>query len=126
MRNRRKTIESLRRLAERPGTKAEGETAKRLLESMTAGMPQPKPLNLADFPRGTEIWYAYWCYSNCRGTVRTKPPKIIQGRWWMLVKFDHLKQARWVPVESRKGCHISKTPFSPEQADYLYHTYRED
>jgi hypothetical protein len=123
MRNRRQTIESLRRLAERPGTKAEGETARRLLEAMTAGMPQPKPFNLSEFPRGTEIWYAYWCYWNCRGTVRTKPPKMIQGKWWMLIKFDHLKQARWVPVTSGKGCHISKRPFTAEETEFLHNPW---
>ena len=32
MRNRTKTIEALRRLAERPGTPQEGETARRILD----------------------------------------------------------------------------------------------
>ena len=36
MRNKQKTIESLRRLAERPGSPNEGEIARRLLEQLGA------------------------------------------------------------------------------------------
>lgn len=39
MRNRTKTIEALRRLAERPGTPQEGETARRLLERIEEAKP---------------------------------------------------------------------------------------
>lgn len=42
MRDRQKTIESLRRLAERPGTPQEGETARKKLRELEAQEPQPK------------------------------------------------------------------------------------
>jgi hypothetical protein len=43
MRDRAKTIESLRRLAERPGTPQEGETARRKLREMEADMKSSVP-----------------------------------------------------------------------------------
>lgn len=123
MRNRRQTIESLRRLADRPGTKAEGETARRLLEAMTAGMPQPKPFNLSEFPRGTEIWYAYWCYWNKHGVIVGREPKTYSGQTWLRIKFDHLKNPIRVPVTSGKGCHISKRPFTAEETEFLHNSW---
>lgn len=121
MRDRNATIEALRRLAERPGTLSEGETAKRMLERFGAKLWEPIAFRASDFPAGTEIYYCYWCYKNERGVIRTKPPKYIQGRWWMLIKFEHLKQARWVPVESSLGCHIRKEPFQGDEAEVMYH-----
>jgi hypothetical protein len=49
MKDRQKTIESLRRLAERPGTPAEGENARRILKKLEAQQP-PAPQNI---PRPT-------------------------------------------------------------------------
>ncbi|MGA9884443.1 MAG: hypothetical protein WBQ34_12055 [Candidatus Acidiferrales bacterium] len=127
MRNRRRTIESLRRLAERPGTKAEGETAQKLLDQMLGNGPRPKPFDASKFPPGTRIFYNRWAYEfNQPGTVRTRGPKIIQGETWLLIKFDRLKNATWVPVTSRKGCHISTHPLPDAECDYLYHEWRDD
>ena len=129
MRNRRKTIESLRRLAERPGTPSEGETARLLLEKM-GGKPKVSfpvhPFIATNFPKGTVIYYCYWCYPNNRGTICSKPPKMIQGEWWMLIKFDRLKQARWVPVTSKKGSHIRTEPFIGEEARWMELIYCDD
>ena len=129
MRNRRRTIESLRRLAERPGTKAEGETARRLLEQM-GGKPKQSfpipPFNPSTFPPGTRIFYCYWCYANDAGTIRKPPPRWIQGQWWMYIKFDRLKQPQWVPVTSAKGCHIATEPFAGEFSRWMELTWCED
>lgn len=124
MRNRRRTIESLRRLAERPGTPAEGETARRMLEKL-GGKISPRPgeriFTLSEFPRGTRIWYAYWSYDNAPGRIECSGPKAIEGKLWMRIKFDYLKNPRWVPVTSPLGCHLSTAPFEGEEAQALYH-----
>ena len=120
MRNKQKTIESLRRLAERPGSPNEGEIARRLLEQLGAKTWVGRPFDPSMFPSGTVVFYCYWCYRNDRGAVRTKPPKVIQGQWWMLIKFDRLKQARWVPVTSELGCHLALTPFEGNEQETLY------
>lgn len=121
MRNRRKTIESLRRLAERPGTPSEGEVARKLLDKLMGGLPAPKPFNVADFPRGTLVYYNYWAYPiNDPCVIVGKEPKTIQGQVWLRMKFNHLKQPRRVPVTSEIGCHISKTPLSREDSGYFY------
>jgi hypothetical protein len=120
MRNKQKTIESLRRLAERPGTPNEGAIARRLLEQLGAKTWVSRPFDPSLFPQGTVVFYCYRCYKNDRGVIRTKPPKRIQGEWWVLIKFDHLKQARWVPVTSELGCHLSLTPFDGNERDTLY------
>jgi hypothetical protein len=120
MRNKQKTIESLRRLAERPGSPNEGEIARALLEQLGAKFWKARPFAPSLFPPGTVVYYCYWCYRNDRGVVRTKPPKVIQNQWWMLIKFDRLKQARWVPVTSELGCHLSLTPFEGNEQETLY------
>ncbi len=126
MRNRSKTIESLRRLAERPGTPAEGDTALRLLEKMGAKMPPRyvgRIFSLGQFPRGTRIFYCYWCYDNDQGTIDCNRPKVIDGQIWMRIKFDRLKAPRWVPVTSKRGCHIALEPFEGDEAILLYNLY---
>ena len=127
MRNRRKTIESLRRLAERPGTPSEGEVARRLLDKMAGRAVPVKPaFNAADFPRGTSVFYNYWAYpQNEPCVIVGKQPKVIQGETWVRMRFEHLKQPRRVPVTSAKGCHISKVPLSAEEADEMYHDWRD-
>lgn len=126
MRNRRKTIESLRRLAERPGTPAEGRTARALLEKMVGNVPVPTPFNVAEFPTGTAVFYNYWAYPiNDPCIIVGREPRIIQGRTWLRMRFTHLKQPRRVPVTSEKGCHISKAPLSDADADAMYHYWRE-
>lgn len=122
MRNRRRTIESLRRLAERPGTPHEGETAQRLLDEMLGRVRRKAiPFRAEEFPQMTEVWYAYWCYLNVHGYVTSREPKTIRGKTWVWIKFDHLKQARWVPVTSDEcGCHLSRAPFSEDDALYLH------
>jgi hypothetical protein len=120
MRNRRKTIESLERLADRPGTKSEGEVARKMLERMRGSTKAPKPFNNADFPRGSIVWYNYWCYRNERGVIVGRDPKTIQGEAWVRIKFDRSKNACRVPVTSRFGCHLSLTPLGSEESEYLY------
>jgi hypothetical protein len=121
MRNRRQTIESLRRLAERPGTAHEGETAHRLLEKMLGNGPKLRSFRAEDFPLLAEVWYAYWCYRNQHGYVASKTPKMIKGRIWVRIKFDHQKPPRWVPVTSNEGgCHLSRVRFSDQEAEFLH------
>ena len=38
----------------------------------------------------------------------------------MLIKFDRLKSARWVPVTSDLGCHIGLEPFKGNEYKVLY------
>ena len=129
MRNRHKTIESLRRLAERPGTKHEGEVARQILERMEGNTPLPKvfPFNGSDYPVGTEVFYNYWAYPKNDPCAVTKGRdgayKVIGNQTWMRLKFDHLKSARWVPVTSVKGSHISRTPLSNEDAQYMHYPW---
>lgn len=127
MRNRRKTIASLRRLAERPGTVAEGETARALLEIMEGRVRPRKLFTEAEFPRFTKIYYNYWAYNrNETGVIVGKKPKEIQGRIWIRIKFDHLKQPRSVPVTSDKhGCHISREPLPSQECDELHNIYED-
>lgn len=125
MRDRTKTRESLRRLAERPGTHAEGETAKRLLEKFGVRLWIPKPFDHSQFPRGTRVFYCYWCYRNDTGTVACDDPKILRGIKWLRIKFDNLKQPRWVPVESDLGCHLGLEPFVGDEAEILYRMFVE-
>jgi hypothetical protein len=126
VRNRRQTIESLRRLAERPGTIHEGKVAKAMLERM-AKSPVPKQFNASEFPRGAAVFYNYWAYSqNAPCVIVGKEPQTIEGRIWLRMRFAHLKQPRRVPVTSAKGCHISKTPMSRSDAEELYYAWRGD
>jgi hypothetical protein len=120
MRDRSKTIASLRRLIERPGTPQEGETARRLLEMMGGKDWVPRPFNASDFPVWTRVFYCYHAYRNERGTICKQPPKMQRGQWWMRIKFDYLKQPRWVPVTSELGCHISKVIFIGNECETLY------
>ena len=39
----------------------------------------------------------------------------------MRIKFDRLKQPRWVPVTSNLGCHLGFTPFVGNEKGVLYH-----
>ena len=124
MRNRAQTLESLKRLADRPGTVEEGRTAKRLLERMKVHAPACRPFNLTVFPRGAKAYYNYWAYStNEPCTVACDQYRTVEGRIWMRLKFDSLKSPRWVPVTSAKGCHLSIAPLSARDSDYLYHLY---
>ena len=126
MRNRQKTIASLKRLAERPGTPAEGDTARRLLAEMVGNAPQSKPFVLSDWPRGTEVYYNYWSYGNAHGVIVGKDPKIIEGQVWLRIKFDHYKQVRRVPITSRKGCHLSRTPLPKDEVDFMWRIWSDD
>src|SRR5208337_5001128 len=121
MRDRSKTIAALRRLIERPGTPQEGETARRLLEMMGGKDWVPRPFNPSEYPVGTRIYYCYWCYDNDTGTMCKQAPKWNHGQWWMRIKFDRLKQPRWVPVTSELGCHLGHEPFKGNEHDVLYH-----
>jgi hypothetical protein len=124
MRIRRRTLESLRRLAERPGTKHEGIVAAAMLAKMQSKTPKFSKFSVADWPRGTKGFYNYWAYDrNSECEVMTKPPKIIQGQWWIRLRFKHLKQPRWAPITNVKGCHLSKRPLSDTEAEYMYSPY---
>jgi hypothetical protein len=126
MRNRRKTIESLKRLAERPGTKHEGVVAHQMLKRMLGNIPDVIAFRADDFPAGTTVFYNYWAYpENDVCLVMSKSPKIIHRQTWLRLAFIHLRRTRWVPVTSAKGCHISKTPLSSEDAHYMYSPYEE-
>lgn len=118
--NRRKTIEALRRLAERPGTPHEGKVARAMLEKMEARTVPVRPFVASEWPRFTPIFYNYWCYTNAAGVIIGKEPKIIQGETWLRIKFEHLKTPRRVPVTSRKGCHLSKVPLSREESEEMW------
>ena len=120
MRDRQKTIEALRRLAERPGTPEEGETAKRLLKQFGALEWIVTPFDHAKFPKGTRVFYCYWCYRNEPATVVQSVLKHTGGETWMCLKFDSLKRSRWVPVTSPLGCHIGMKPFKGDDAETLY------
>jgi hypothetical protein len=97
-----------------------------MLDRMAANVPTPKPFVQSDFPRGTAVFYNRWAYpQNDPCIVVGKQAKIIQGETWVRMRFTHLKQPRRVPVTSAKGCHISKTPLSPADAEYLYHEWRD-
>ena len=93
---------------------------------MLQSCPQPKPFNLAESPRGTEVFYNYWAYpTNDPCVIVGRKPKVIQGQTWLRMRFNHLKQPRYVPVTSAKGCHISKKPLSPNEADEMYHYWKD-
>jgi hypothetical protein len=98
-----------------------------MLERLAANIPAPKPLILSEFPRGTIIYYSYWCYNNRRGTIVGKEPKIVEGQTWLRIKFDHLKAPRRVPVTSKQmGSHISTRPFSYDESMRLQHYWFEE
>jgi len=120
MRDRKRTIEALRRLAERPGTPQEGETARKLLAQLGAVEWTRRPFDAAMFPRGTRVFYCYWCYRNDPAVIVQNVVKHIGGATWMCLKFDRLKKSRWVPVTSELGCHISLEPFTGNEAETLY------
>lgn len=128
MRDRKKTIESLRRLAERPGTPEEGDTAAALLGRLIANEPPPFSMpqfSASAFPKGTRIFYNYWAYkANAPGTIFGRNPKTVNGEVWLTVKFDHLKNPRSVPVTSNKGCHLSTEPLGAYESDQLIHYWR--
>lgn len=123
MRDRSKTIDSLRRLAERPGSVEEGNTARRLLELMGGTDWIPTLFDPHKFPLGSVVYYCYWCYRNDRAVVvkgRNGLFQYHQGQTWMRLKFDRLKTPRWVPVTSNLGCHIGIAPFVGNEAEVLY------
>lgn len=114
MKNRR-TIEALKRLAERPGTPAEGEVARAMLEKL--GVRHVKDFDPAEWPEGKRVFYNYWAYFNEAGAVCKQPHKIQRGQIWLRIKFDRLKQARWVPVSSEHyGCHLTEQPMTREES----------
>ena len=120
MRDRSKTIAGLRAMAERPGSPNEGEIAKRLLAQLGVKPWNPRVFNPSIFPRGTVVHYCYWCYENDRGVIACDAPRSQRGQWSMRIKFDRLKQPRWVPVTSPLGCHIDVFPFTGNEAMTLY------
>ena len=96
-----------------------------MLERLAGKIQISKPFNAAEFPRGTAVFYNYWAYpQNDPCVIVGKEPKVIQGRTWLRMRFTHLKQPRRVLVESAKGCHISKTPLEPQDAEDLYFHWR--
>lgn len=126
MKDRSKTIESLRRVAERPGSPNEGEIARRLLEQLGVKPWTARPFDPLDFPKGTRVFYCYWAYENTPGTIVSDNVKTQRSANsgtgpWMRIKFDYLKQPRWVPVISPLGCHLSLNPFPEPEAGILYH-----
>lgn len=63
------------------------------------------------FKRGDRVYYNYWAYSpNCPATVAGYLRGDSRSWFWILLKFDHLKQVRSVPIYSRLGWHLSSEP----------------
>lgn len=120
MKDRAKTIESLRRVAERPGSPNEGEIAKRLLAQLGVKQWMPRPFVRSDWPKGKEVFYCYWCYRNEHGVIASGKTEVHRGQTWLRIKFDRLKQPRWVPVTSPLGCHIGTEPFTGNEGETLY------
>ena len=168
------TIDALRRLAERPGTLAEGEAARAALKRLEGKIKPPpgqrNPIldaaasfsaamskvrkesapiafcpcgsgNLAGkcsdrnrhlgiqkdirgfFKKGDRIYYNYDAYPrDCPGKVASfsaiwdkicMDPGKENGTFpwaWALIKFDHLKGLRRVPVWDQYGCCLSRKP----------------
>jgi hypothetical protein len=65
----------------------------------------------AKFPLFSRVYYNCWAYeANCPGVV------VRYGStWnWIVVKFDHLKKPRPVPIFDGKGWHLSSEPIDAE------------
>ena len=108
-------IEALQRLAERPGTEAEGELARSFLETLARKHKVRVPERFVSeedlrrkFPKGAQVYYNMWCYEpNAPGIVTC----YDKERGWIRIKFDHLKSSRSVPIYTeRGGCHLSTEP----------------
>lgn len=73
------------------------------------------------FKPGDRVYYNHWSYeANSPGVVRA----YIRPKWrpngdhpwaWISVKFDHLKNARQVPIYSRAGWHLSHKPLNEQE-----------
>lgn len=105
MRDKQRTIESLRRLAERPGTPQEGETARKKLWEMEAKtVPKAKP----ERPVEPTIRYVHY-----EGEVDIDLLKEILG-----VKTARNPRVKptvtWQDVESAMRRHIYKNQGDPE------------
>lgn len=77
------------------------------------------------FTKGQRVYYNYWAYpDNCPAVVAGWPrqaPENGTHPWgWIILKFDHLKNNRSVPILSNKGCHLSAHPLTVEERDKLY------
>jgi len=57
------------------------------------------------FTRGDRVFYNYWAYPpNCPGKIARHVPLGRESTWhWISVKFDHLKNARQVPILNDAG-----------------------
>lgn len=71
------------------------------------------------FKPGERVYYNKWAYdANCPGFVkayvRLKEPNGDHPWAWISVKFDHLKNARQIPIYSAKGWHLSHAPVDRE------------
>lgn len=120
MKNKSKTIDALRRVAERPGSPNEGEIAKRLLAQLGVKHWTPRQFIRSDWLKGKEVFYCYWCYRNDHGVIASDKTQVHRGETWLRIKFDRLKQPRWVPVTSPLGCHIGTEPFTGNESETLY------
>ncbi len=150
------TLDSIRRLAERPGTEQEGIVAREMLKKLESKVPHGSfadrlanhdlpsfeeilrehgvptdvscpcghrrkifagtcpnitrhmEINLKireTFQRGDRVFYNYWAYPpNCPGKIARHVPLGRESTWhWISVKFDHLKNARQVPILNDAG-----------------------
>ena len=112
MRDRSQTIAALRRLAERPGTPAEGETARRLLEAMGGISWVPHPFDPAMFPAGTRTFYCYWCYRNTPVEGSEEETLYRRNIDWVQMQRDFLKRLR--PFLTRENIEKLRGDFSDE------------
>jgi hypothetical protein len=121
-------IEALQRLADNPGTEAEGVLAKSFLEALS-GKYNIRPVEQftstaalqAKFPRGSRVYYSNWCFKpNTPGVVKGYPKT---GGNWIRIKFDHLKSVQAVKVYGKLGSHLSLEPVSLDRAYELIYIH---
>jgi len=73
------------------------------------------------FKKGDRVFYNGWAYKmNCPATVVGMPKPDTNNWGWIRLKFDHLKQARNVPIFWKGGCNLSHQPLSDEEAERFH------
>ena len=120
-------IEALQRLAERPGTEAEGELARSFLKTLAAKHKIRIPERFVSeedlrrkFPKGAQVYYNMWCYEpNAPGVVTG----YAKERGWIRIKFGHRKSYSVPIYTERGGCHLSTEPLPLIDAYDLIHIH---
>lgn len=78
----------------------------------------------ARFTKGDRVFYNYWAYpANCPGKVvayaKIAPERGNHPWAWISVRFDHLKNARKIPIYTTRGWHLSHEPVDSVEASRL-------